>query len=601
MSGTRRLTAFAIAAASALAFGFAAADDSPPAASQARQQIEALVAQLSDDDFTARDEARRKLQTLGSAPKSAAEVRAVVEARLAAKPTDWELRATLEAIRRRLPTENPEPPVAAPATSAAIDTIFQELESSKFSLREQAAERLRPIASNPATCGVVMRRIKTRLDDPALDLETVRRLLPLWNDSWGTWLAKPPLPSEPKAAIDERELSKLIEQLIEPLSPNLAISHPLLAPYAAAERELLYLLACDETFKPVRDALEKRLEQADAAGLAPESFERLHRVFEWTKPAMVAEYWQNGEHKSLQHLTLGVPNQPAGAPNPSLFDRCDERFAHCVSGNSLSPGDWPVGIFFPHPIATAGPAQFHLKNLPTPRRRLAYEFEVPTTLSRERQVALDTARRKPISRRTCEYYLARRQALNEREIEMLAYLDSHELSRFAKAYLLNVDDVRVPNESPVAFGNGSSHGNFCYQLSLVGTAAAGPAMVAAIQNNRVLEPTGPTPFRMDWISLFALTERVDWPGCDEWLASQIGKTEPMHIGDPKSATTGASAAALLIRRKDRKPSEFGLEQRYFSELIDLGNPCYRFTDSDGPAAVNKWWQEANEAARKVAP
>ncbi|MCE9608097.1 MAG: hypothetical protein K8U03_24690 [Planctomycetia bacterium] len=622
MCDFRSFSAFAFAAVLALAPNIAGAAEAPEQQPRPELQsrIEALVAKLSSDDFSVRNEALRKLEALAADRASSAQVRRAIEGRLAAKPVDWEARALLESVRRRLPEAAQAVKPNDLATPEAIDAIFQDLESNRFADREQAAERLKPAAVHPATCGLVMLRIKKRFDNPSLDLESVRRLAPLWSDSWGTWLlsatettAKAPageaLGTAPMQITDkqiadkitDKQITEQVDRLIVSSPPNQPTAHPLLAPSAAAERELLYYLAREDVSPRVCAALEQRLKQAAAQGLGPEAFDRLQRVFDWSRPAMVAEYWQMGEQKSMQHLLIGVPNQPAGALNASLFDRCDEKFAHCVSGNSLSPGDWPVGIFFPHPSAMQGDAQFHLKNLPTPRRRLAYEYEVPTAMSREKQLTIDTARRKQISRRTCAHWVEAKRELTDREVDMLEQLDPDEVSRFVGPYLQGVPDRRLENGSPTAFGNGSAHGNLCYKLSLIGTAEAGPALIGAIEKRRVLEPTTATPYRMDWICLFVLGERVGWPGLDDWLVAQLDRTDAISIREPSVADVGASAAALLVQRHGRTPSEFGLERQMFAELIDLENPGFRFSKPEGRADVKKWWLQTKEAERKVAP
>jgi hypothetical protein len=594
MVGIRLITASLIVLGSALPSSSAAAEEQ----ATDRRAVEALIAKLSADTFPVRDDARRRLLALGASPAAASIVRQVVEAGLAAKPRDWETRTALEEVLCRLPAATSTASKPDVMTPAVIDAIFADLESNRFVVREAAAERLGPAAKSPRTCGLVMQRIKSRFEKPGLDLESLRRLLPRWNDAWATWLANPAEQTDPPAP-DELAITKLIDQLVAPVPAGAAFAHPMLAPYAAAERELLYLLARDDTFSRVRTAMEQRLDRAAAEGMPRESHERLQNMYDWSRPAMVAEYWQNGRHMSIQHLLIGVPNHPEGSPRPSLFDRCDEKTAHCVSGNSLSPGDWPVGIFFPHPLEANGPAQFHLKNLPTPRRRLSYEHEVPTVLSRERQITIDSVRRKLITRQTCEYFLARKQTLDEREIEMLMYVDPDEVSKFAGRYLQNIDDVPMPIESRMTFGNGSSHGMFCYQLAQIGTAEAAQAIAAAIDKNRVLEPNDAGPFRMEWLCLLDLTERVEWPGCDEWLAAQIDRTEHLDIRSTQRATSGASAAALLLRRHEQDPSAFDLERRIYDELRDLGNPGYRFTTPEGPAKVEKWWREAKEVERKA--
>jgi len=612
MTVFRLIAALATAAAIAghPSFAFAAEPDGtarPAAESQApdqqilQRQVEALVAKLADELFSVRDDARLKLEALAGDGKSSAVVRRVVDARLIAKFGDWEARAALEAIRRRLPSTTPATAAAQSATPETIEAIFRDLESNKFAERVEAGERLRPIAAQPATCALVMERIKRRLDDPRLDLESVRRLTPLWHSAWSTWLMNPELNDPKPAAVTDAAIAAQIERLVAPLPAGFNAAHPLLSPHAAAERELLYLLARDDTLERTRDALTKRFESALNEGLGLEPLERLQKIYDWSRPAMVAEFWQQGEQRSLQHLLIGVPNQPAGAANPSLFDRCDEKFAHCVSGNSLTPGDWPVGVFFPHPSELLRDAQFHLKNLPTPRRRLAYEYEVPTTLSRQKQIALDSFRKKEITRRTGVRLLELKRELTTKEIEMLEFLDADEVSLFVGPYLQSVADVRVAERSLGSFGNGSVHGDFCYKISNIGTAAAGTALAAAIEKRRVLEPTDENPFRIDWLSLFVLTDRVAWPGCDEWLAAQLDKTDPIKLTEPTTATVGASAAALLLRRHGRAPSEFGLQQHAFVELIDLENPGYRYGDASGAAAVKKWWREPKETERKAAP
>src|SRR5581483_3855094 len=136
----------------------------------------------------------------------------------------------------------------------------------------------------------------------------------------------------------------------------------------------------------VKAALEKRL--ADGQ-LANDAQTRLTAVLDWTRPAMTAEFWQSGRHLGIQHMIVGVPHFPQGARRASHFDSIDDQTAHCVSGNSLSPGDYPVGVFFPHPLTLE--ACFQLVNLPTPRKRMAYEYYVKRD---------ESLRRAEISQRT---------------------------------------------------------------------------------------------------------------------------------------------------------------------------------------------------------
>jgi len=74
----------------------------------------------------------------------------------------------------------------------------------------------------------------------------------------------------------------------------------------------------------------------------------------------------------VNNISWSASDLSPGGVRPTHFDRCDDRSAHYVSGNSLSPGDYPVGVAFSHPRQEN--AFFDLVNLPTPRRRMAYPY-----------------------------------------------------------------------------------------------------------------------------------------------------------------------------------------------------------------------------------
>ena len=135
--------------------------------------------------------------------------------------------------------------------------------------------------------------------------------------------------------------------------------------------------------------------------------------------------------------------------------------AHCASGNALNPGDYPVGIAFAAPN-WSDPRQgfFHLVNLPTPRRQIAYSYYVKT----------DTAARLvKISRRTLDHFLAEKRLLNDAELGILGQLDASEVSRFASVYFLAMKDGSVKEDldedastsrKPLG-GNNSCFGAIC--------------------------------------------------------------------------------------------------------------------------------------------
>ncbi|MBA4020537.1 MAG: hypothetical protein C0483_25540 [Pirellula sp.] len=563
-------------------------------------EVERHLETLASDDFSAREAASRALLRLAATPDGAALVNEGISRRAPALDVDLEARELLAELRQALPPGPPDARGAATLDAVEVDSLLRALDAAEFARRDAAQARLTAAAGETRNLPVLVDRTKSRLATSRISLDTRRRLEVVWDAVWSAWLQHEPKPGELREVADA-DIEALIDQLLR-AGGNGDKGADAVHGHATAERELLFLLARDDLLPRLRAILEKRWKAAEASSLPLDAVERLQTVYDWSRPAMVAEFWEGGEHKAIQHLILGVPNQPANAPKPSLFDRCDDRTAHCVSGNSLSPGDWPVGVFFPHPSSLQDGAQFHLKNLPTPRRRLAYQYEVPTHLSRERQQTLDAVRRKAITRNTCRRWLEEKHRLVSRELDMLPVLDPEEVSLFAADYLTTVPDERIPHDSPTAFGNGSSHGLFCYQLSRIGTASAGVALQKAIDRKLVLLPVEETPYRMDWVALLVVAERYRWPGRDAWLAEHIASTDAINIREPDVADVGASVAAVLVRATGGSESEFALKRHEFPELIDLENPGFRFTRPEGRAAVEMWWRErGGREASKTGP
>ena len=217
----------------------------------------------------------------------------------------------------------------------------------------------------------LLESIQSRWADADLSPAGRQQLYPLWTKIHGSaWLLSDSANLE-FAPVSTKRIAHWIEILEQPVSTDQASSSQAGASteHETANRELLDLLVRPDTAPAVIHAFDIRL--ADPK-LEPEAASRLREVYDWSRPALVAEYWDNHTNQAIQHLLVGVPSLPPGAQFPSEFDRCDDHLAHCVSGNSLSPGDYPIGIAFLHPRQPG--AFFHLVNLPTTQRRLAYEF-----------------------------------------------------------------------------------------------------------------------------------------------------------------------------------------------------------------------------------
>ena len=387
-------------------------------------------------------------------------------------------------------------------------------------------------------------------------------------------------------AIDDEQMRQWIDDLARPApkgeSPGQWEVH------RAAQRELLDLLARDEYVQKLTAAIKSRLKQdldADAAA-------RLQAVLDLTKPELVAEYWQDRRQLSEQHMLVGVPTMAPGAINPSHFDRIDDRTAHCVSGNSLSPGEYPVGVAFPHPQQEG--AIFHLVNLPTPRRRMAYTHYVQT----------DEAKRlAALSRRTFDRILESKRLLGEPELLMLGQLDPAEASRFAGKYFFAVDDGRLPNSGmPRLGGQPSRFGMICVQLALDGTKDAMPGLTEAIAKGRFLPPTAVAPYRLQWFAAFSIAARDPWPEIDAWLAEQIASRETLIlIRATGGAEVGATAAAMLLARHNRPLAGFDLQPVADPMLNRLHVNGYRFASEDARKRVQQWWEEGAAKKAQVLP
>lgn len=554
----------------------AAAPASQPAGKRASQvpsaaEVARLVKQLDDDDFVVRRQASERLAALIASGPVSPEIEAELHRAWISPALSTEARGLLEeACAGHCDMKQ----AADQVDVVEIDRLIERLDSVIYSQREAAELELEPLAGRMPEAFELGERVKLGLARPSISLDARRRLVALWTKSRGTWLLAPALPQA--APVDDKTLTTWLDALN--ISENASASERSAA--ENAERQLLDLLARDGEVARVKRALNERLEaENDDATRA-----RLTTLIDWTRPAMVAEYWQSGHHTSIQYLLVGIPSHPERAQRASHFDRCDDRSAHCVSGNSLSPGDWPVGVFFPHPLNMD--SMFHLVNLPTPRRRMAYEFEVHRN---ERQ------RLAEISQQTLARWLAEKRSLDEREILMLRFLEPHAVSSFAGKYLLAVTDepvaAQVSADSTLDLRMfGSRHGLLCQMLIERGTHEAAAGLVRASAENKILPPTDEAPYRLGWIAALAIAERDPWPDVDRWLETVLGRREQLAIGNLNPGQIGATAAGILLTRHGMAPEAFGLTAIGDEGMLaGIQFTAYRFGSSKQRERVLAWW------------
>lgn len=571
-----------IAIATVMALAVPAIAQPPEGVSRA--SVARLIGELDSDRFEIRSRAERELESLVVRPDAAELLAGEFSRAVQAPGVSFEVRIRLRAWLKRLPAIEVE---TAPAPQE-VDQLLKDALSNSFSARSSATDRLAILARAPRSATRLTIQLRERLADSALATADYDRLLSLYERSRGAWLMSDPAAWQMPAAT-EQEINRAVEQLAQP-APK--ASQGIWRPHAAARRQLLDLLCQDELVPQLKAALQTRLA---SAALDDAARDRLKEVLEWTAPALVAEIWQNRHQIAEQHLLVDVARQSLNATRPSHFSRIDDRTATCVSGQNLTPGEYPVGLAIAHPERPAW--MCHLVNVPTPRRRMRYAYDV----QRDEQQRLGE-----LTERTLRTYTADRAYLSDLQILLLQELDPATVSRLIGDYFLAVDDRR---EEAGAYNLGginvSHHGRVCYVLSLLGTQAAAPRLLEALQKQRFLPPRGgEAPFDWPWIAALAIAERDPWSEADAWLASLLDRREPLIVGrdvdgenrdaaDGKAANApelGATAAAMLLDRHDKAPEMFGLLPYNTSVLRNVGCPAYRYASPTSRQEVIRWWE-----------
>jgi hypothetical protein len=539
-------------------------------ADELRRQVTTLLADLDSDRFEVRCRADKRLGELVDTAADGPLLAGQFEEQLLRPEISFEVRWHLMRWRQRLPKVSVEP--ARQTTTAELDQLIRQLDDNSYAVRLGAAERLQWLAGDAKSAAQVMVRLKHRLGEPDLSPETCHRLESLWELARGTWLAADASNENPPA-ISAAQLNRWIDELAEPIPDS--GKQTFWPAHQLAKQELLDLLACDREVPRVKAALESRL-----GGVRDDSAAaRLKELLELTRPAMVAECWQRRHCVGEQHLLIGVPSQPPGAPRASHFDRIDEHTVHCVSGNSLSPGDYPVGLAIPHPLQPD--ALFHLVNLPTPRRRMLY-----ASVSKSGEAR----RLATLSRRTLDRMLAEKRPLSRSEVWMLGQLDVREMSRFAGKYLNLVDDQQWSTEPNYRFSVQSSrNGLICGLLAVDGTKDAVPGLLDALRQHRCLPPTSAAPYRLPWLAALSIAGRDPWPEVDAWLAGIASQTETLVEGRPDGPELGATAAALLLKRRGQRAAAFDIQPVPEPLLAQFRIAGSRFTSADARKRLQAWW------------
>ncbi len=545
-------------------------------------EVDRLIAELDHPDFATRGKAAARLEGLaGQAPLGAFLSRRFRRALLSGE-TSFEVRSRLEPLVRALPPPSDDEP--KPSESRIVP-LLDQLAGDSYAERDSAARQLRSMLAHVELIAPLWLELKRRTADPQLSAADRRALEPLCDQAREAWLlAAPDRVSLPKPS--PGEIARWIDDLSrldEAVSPD---RHR----RALARRELLDLIVRDDTRPQVLEMLREKIAASHDTARGP-----LHELVDFARGGMAAEVWLNQNHVTVQYLIIGLPqyNETVTARRATHFDRIDDQTAHCVSGNSLNPGDYPVRVAIPHPMP-GHETMFYLTNLPTPRRRLAYEYQ----LKRDERLRLQE-----ISERTLDYYLKRRTALGETEVLLLTRLDRRSVSRFVGAYF-----DTVPNAPLLSTLNGITsqptvHGAIAAVLSQIGTHEAVPALERLARSGALGKPTYENRLNVAWVAALAIAGRDPWPGVDPWLANLLDERLPLTIDPDAPPDLGASAAGLLLDRHGASTRGFGLHTAGESLTDSFRFIGYRFGSERDRQDVKRWWQkqkalaEAGRAAR----
>jgi hypothetical protein len=543
-------------------------------------EVRAAIAALDDEEFAARGMAAKRLAQRIGDPRLASFLAGEFAQVLLSTDTSFEVRTRIEALCAQLPLPPPAPLDALPPASE-IAPLVDQLSSDSYATRDSAQRRIKSMLSRVELIGPTLVELKRRMADLASTAESRRVLEPLLDQAREAWLSGDParvrLPG-----VSSEKIARWVEDLTQLEQPENGDRFR----REMAERELLDLIARDDTRSRVLEILGAKIAAAPDAATST----TLQSIADFAKPAMVAEVWANRMHLTVQYLLVDVPqiNEPSlGNPRATKthFDRIDDDIAHCVSGASLTEGDYPVRIAIGHPEPTHE-VMFYLTNLPTARRRLLYEYQV----KRDESVRL-----REISQRTVDYFVGQQRALDQTQVLILAQLDPNVVSRFVGRYFQMVPNQRLLSSTTELQHQLTVHAGICYALTRVGTREAVPALEQLARSGRLGKPSFENPYQMAWIAALAIAQRDPWPQVDQWLASLVDQDTPLAISVDPPPQLGPTAAAMLLDRHGLSTRAFGLDATNEVLIGQCRFIGYRFASAKDRQDVGRWWQKQKHA------
>ncbi len=546
-------------------------------ASAPERTVGELILDLDADAFELRDRARDRLSVLARQADHRPQLEQALAKTLQSADLSLEARASLLALAR-------EGGLGAPAADPGVCTVdeaerlVQGLLGNRFDERAKSQSRLLALLSRADNVRPVFAALHRRMVDPALTAAELSVLGPTWQRARGAWLA---------ADADTRRLPEASDDQIEAWIKRLR------RPVSEVGARARQIAGVELELRLADDVQSAKVTQHLAAALEGNSqnLPALNDLFDLTQPTVAAEIWRQGSNVTIQYLVVGRPQWPDTPVRRTytLFDRADEHSAHLANGNTLTPGDYPVGQVFPFQAANYI-VIFRLAYLPTPRERMLHEAN-----AREPD-AIRWARH---CRSTLDRYLAENHELTDSELQALDEFDAQEVSRFAGQYLQKAPDRALGADGGLGAGLvGSRHAILCVLLAQRGTPAALPGLVKVASEGRILPANTQTPYAMPWIAALAIAARSPEAAESQAAWEQlVGTREPLEAGSPQRGEVDATAAAWLLRQAGEETASFRLTPVENRQAMAFGcPPAYRFSSDEGRDAVRRWHAARHPAA-----
>ncbi|MBI1901863.1 MAG: hypothetical protein HYS13_12225 [Planctomycetia bacterium] len=556
--------------------GVLAALADAPASPAVETLLAAVLVDLDSPKFDVREVASKRLAELAQRPDANDVLAPVLYDALARADLSLEVRARLEPIAEKFSP----PELATEALPGEVDTVVALLADGNSRHSAAGHARLARLSKHAQAIRAVQAELKRHLARPELPAE-VREALQTAHARLRERLIDSGDAAEPDFDVSAGQIAAWIDEVSRGASPDDPMARCIAV--ESAFRELEDALLCDRLAPKISEALGRRLETGVAD---PDAAERLERLHEWSRPGLVAESWSKGELVTLQLLVIGLPQRPVGAPRITLFDRADDKTAHCASGNSLVPGTYPIGQAIPHPELYG--SFFHLINTPTPRRKARYE------LTHRRWTM--AGRRLRLTEQTVRGWTAVKRHPTDVEIDLLFdELDGAAVSKAIGEYLAAVDDRDDDEVSYLGFPSGASrHARVAFKLIRHGTHEALPGLVQSLDAGKFRPPTAKgNQYHYGWMAVLGICRRDPWPGVDDFLAGLLHRRErlfvPANDGQDEVPEVGATAAAILAERNGWKTADLGLERMQFDPLNNAGCPGHRFASPAASERVLAMW------------